>query len=220
MSKKQTSKIILVDDHLVLRDALAKLINDFEGCSVIDKASNGLELMQCLAKNNLKPDIVILDLNMPEMDGYATVEWLKENHPEIKVLILTMYDSELALIRLLRLGVRGFLKKDIHPDNLRIAIQEVTLNDYYYSHTATGILTSFFYKNKDNNSIEKALLNEKEIAFLKLAGTELTYKEIAAKLKMTPRAIDGYRDELFVKLDVKSRIGLAMYAIKNGLITI
>jgi two-component system, NarL family, invasion response regulator UvrY len=210
--------IILVDDHHVLRDALAKLINDFEGCKVTNVAGNGEELAQIL-NQGAKPDLIILDLNMPVMDGYATADWLKENRPEIKVLILTMYDSDIALIRLLRQGVRGFLKKDIHPNDLKIAINEVIKNDYYYSHSSSNMLASFFYKNKDAESLAKALLTDKEMEVLKLVGTELTYKEIAAKLNMTARAIDGHRDALFVKLDVKSRVGLTIYAIKNGIIT-
>ncbi|MBK7435190.1 MAG: response regulator transcription factor [Chitinophagaceae bacterium] len=175
--------------------------------------------MDCFAKG-CRPQLAILDLNMPEMDGYETSRWLQANHPEVRIIILTMYDSEIALIRLLQVGVRGFLKKDVHPGELKNALLSVAENGYYYSHNATGKLASFFQKNHiSQTSIEKALLNDKEVEFLKLASTDLTYKEIAQRLKLTPRAIDGYRDSLFEKLEVKSRVGLAIFAVRTGIVT-
>jgi len=212
-------KVILADDHVLLRDALAKLIGTFEECRVIGVASNGRELLQFIQDGHL-PNIVVLDLNMPHMDGYETAQWLQENHPDVRILILTMYDSEIALIRLLQVGVRGFLKKDIHPNELRNALLSVAEDGYYYSHNTTGKLANLFQKNHSNNSsIEKAMLTKLDIEFLKLASTDMTYKEIAHLMKITPRAIDGYRDSLFDKLDVKSRVGLAIYAVKNGIVT-
>jgi two-component system, NarL family, invasion response regulator UvrY len=211
--------IFLVDDHVLLRDALAAYIDKFDNCRVVGLAANGLELIKNIDKGS-QPDIVILDLNMPNMDGYTTAEWLKKNRPNVKILILTMYDSEVALIRLLQTGVRGFMKKDIMPHDLKTAIKSVADNGYYYCNTATGRLASFFYQNeKGHAAFEKSMLTATEIAFLKLASTDLTYKEIATQLGMTARAIDGYRDALFEKLDVKSRVGLAIYAVKCGIVT-
>ncbi len=213
-------KIILVDDHTLLRDALSSLIHSFEEFSVINSLNNGTELIRALS-DGYKPDIVLLDLNMPILDGFETAKWLNENYPEIKILILTMYDSEIALIRLLKVGVKGFLKKDTHPNELRVALNSVSENGYYYSQDTTGKLANLFQKNTDNqNFVEKAMLNESELEFLRLASTDLTYKEIAAQLNLSPRAIDGYRDSLFEKLDVKSRVGLAIYAVKNGIVRV
>jgi two-component system invasion response regulator UvrY len=213
-------KIILVDDHTLLRDALSSLIHSFEEFSVINSLNNGTELIRALSEG-YKPDIVLLDLNMPILDGFETAKWLNVNYPEIKILILTMYDSEIALIRLLKVGVKGFLKKDIHPNELRVALNSVSENGYYYSQDTTGKLANLFQKNTDNqNFVEKAMLNESELEFLRLASTDLTYKEIAAQLNLSPRAIDGYRDSLFEKLDVKSRVGLAIYAVKNGIVRV
>lgn len=212
-------KVLLADDHILLRDALATLINSFDECIVTGAASNGKELVALIEKNKA-PDIVVLDLNMPLMDGYETAQWLQEKHPNVRILILTMYDSEIALIRLLQVGVRGFLKKDIHPNELKNALMSVAEDGYYYSHNTTGKLANFFQKNHANNSsIEKALLTKLDIEFLKMASTDMTYKEIAHAMKITPRAIDGYRDSLFEKLDVRSRVGLAIYAVKNGIVT-
>ncbi|MCX6294038.1 MAG: response regulator transcription factor [Sphingobacteriales bacterium] len=213
-------KIILVDDHTLLRDALSSLIHSFEEFSVINSLNNGTELIRALSEG-YKPDIVLLDLNMPILDGFETAKWLNVNYPEIKILILTMYDSEIALIRLLKVGVKGFLKKDTHPNELRVALNSVSENGYYYSQDTTGKLANLFQKNTDNqNFVEKAMLNESELEFLRLASTDLTYKEIAAQLNLSPRAIDGYRDSLFEKLDVKSRVGLAIYAVKNGIVRV
>jgi DNA-binding NarL/FixJ family response regulator len=213
-------KIILVDDHTLLRDALSSLIHSFEEFSVINSLNNGTELIRALSEG-YKPDIVLLDLNMPILDGFETAKWLNVNYPEIKILILTMYDSEIALIRLLKVGVKGFLKKDTHPNELRVALNAVSENGYYYSQDTTGKLANLFQKNTENqNFVEKAMLNESELEFLRLASTDLTYKEIAAQLNLSPRAIDGYRDSLFEKLDVKSRVGLAIYAVKNGIVRV
>lgn len=212
-------KIILADDHVLLRDALASLIENFDEFTVVAKADNGTEVIEAI-ENGCQPDIVLMDLNMPKMDGYETARWVAKHRSEIKIVILTMYDSEIALIRLLQVGVNGFLKKDIHPSELRNALLVVAAGEYYYSNHTTVKIASLFRKKADTHSaLEKSLLNETEIEFLKLASTDMTYKEIAQAMDMTPRHIDNYRDNLFTKLDVKSRVGLAIYAVKHGIIT-
>jgi DNA-binding NarL/FixJ family response regulator len=157
---------------------------------------------------------------MPEMDGFDTAAWLQEHYPDILVLMLTMYDSELSLIRLLQAGVKGFLKKDIHPSELKFAIQSVAQNGYYYSNHTTGKLVNLFRQHSDGNSlIQRSVLNDQEIQFLKLACSDMTYKEIAQRMSLNPRAVDTLRDQLFIKLDVKSRVGLALVAIRQGVVT-
>jgi len=211
--------IFLVDDHVLLRNALASVIDEFGDCKVTAMAANGVELQEIMREKPY-PDLVILDLNMPVMDGYDAAFWLFEHYPDIRVLILTMYDSEIALLRLLKLGVRGFLRKDMHPFELRSAIDTIMKEGYYYSHQTTGKLAGIFQKSlHDKQFMEKLMLTPTDIDFLKLASTDLTYKEIADQMKVSPRAIDGYRDSLFDRLQVKSRVGLAIFALKNGLIT-
>ncbi|HEX4850378.1 MAG TPA: response regulator transcription factor [Puia sp.] len=217
-SKTKTIRIALVDDHILLRDALAAIVNTFDDCQITLLASNGKEFMEKIRADNL-PHLVILDLNMPQIDGYDTAKWLRSNYPEIFVLILTMYDSEIALIQLLQTGVRGFLKKDIHPGELRYAIQSVMSTGYYYSHNTTGRLVNLFKNDGVKNSLlNTIILSQNELAFLKLASTDLTYKEIALKMKISPRTIDNYRDSLFIKLNARSRVGLAIYAIRSGIV--
>ncbi len=209
----------MADDHVLLRNALASLIDSFENCQVIFQAGTGKELTETI-KKGIDPQVVILDLNMPEMDGFETAQWLQEYKPEILVLMLTMYDSELSLIRLLQAGVKGFLKKDIHPSELKFAIHSVVQNGYYYSNHTTGKLVNLFRQHSDGNSlIQRSVLNDQEILFLKLACSDLTYKEIAQRMSLNPRAVDTLRDQLFVKLDVKSRVGLALVAIRQGVVT-
>jgi DNA-binding NarL/FixJ family response regulator len=211
-------KVTLVDDHVLLREALVNLVNTFEEFKVIASLNSGYELVNSLS-DSVRPNVILLDLNMPGMDGFETAKWLFKVHPEINILILTMYDSEIALIRLLQAGVKGFLKKDTHPNELRVALKAVSAGGYYYSQDTTGKLANLFQRDFENQHfVEKAILSEKEIEFLRLASTDKTYKEIASELKISPRAIDGYRDTLFEKLDVKSRVGLAIYAVKNGIV--
>jgi len=220
MNKDNQIKVALVDDHVLLRNALASLIEKFENCKVVIQVSTGKALTEGVSKVNY-PDVVLLDLNMPEMDGFETASWLRDHHPQINVLMLTMYDSELTLIRLLQAGVKGFLKKDIHPNELQYAIHSVMENGYYYSHNATGKLLNLFRNNSEAHlKLNRTMLTETDIKFLQLSCSEMTYKEIAQEMKLNPRGVDNLRDNLFTKLDVKSRVGLAMYAIRHGLVTI
>lgn len=220
---KQTNpsliKVALADDHVLLRNALSGLIDGFGNCKVIFQCSNGKELVSSIT-NGLIPDLVLLDLNMPEMNGYDTANWLQQEYPDIHVLMLTMYDSELSMIKLLQAGVKGFLKKDIAPAELRFAIQSVIESGYYYSNSSTGKLVNLFRKNEDGNRLQKIMLSEQELRFLQLACTDLTYKEVAQELGLNPRTVDTLRDQLFIKLDVRSRVGLAMVAIKQGVVTL
>lgn len=220
MKTKKIYKIIMADDHILFRDALANLVNDFDEFTVIAKAANGNEVIEALQLQNGHIDIVLMDLNMPQMDGYETAKRVTKQYPKIKIVVLTMYDTEIALIRLLQMGVCGFLKKDIHPQELKTALLTVAAGEYYYSNHTNLRIASLFRKNEDGSSgLEKALFNEQEISFLKLCCTDLTYKEIALTMGITPRHIDSYRDALFAKLVVQSRVGLVIYAVKNGIIS-
>jgi len=218
-SHKTPINIALVDDHVLLRDALATVINGFENCVVTGVAANGKEFIQALNEEDL-PNIVILDLNMPEMDGYDTAKWLTNTFPAISIIVLTMFNSETALLRLLKLGVKAFLKKDTQPKELELAIKTVHLAGYYYSQDTSGKLASVFHNPGKNFGIQSVILTDNEINFLKLASSELTYKEIAKQLYISPRTVDNYRDQLFDKLNIKSRVGLAMYALRNGIVSL
>jgi two-component system, NarL family, invasion response regulator UvrY len=217
--KQNQIKIGLVDDHILIREALANIIKTFDEFDVSIQAVNGKDFIEKLNKTNV-PEILLLDLAMPVMDGHATTHWISKNHPEIKILILTMFDAE-SLIHLIKEGVRGFLKKDVPPTELRHALLCVHANGTYCSNTVTGRLFNLMKDQSNKNSAwGSIILNENEISFLKLASSEMTYKEIAQKMEISPRTVDNYRDALFIKLSVKSRVGLAMYAVKSGIVTV
>ncbi len=212
--------IALADDHSLLRIGLAQLVESL-GNTILFEADNGKELLDKLDKKNL-PDIVLMDINMPEMDGFQTTQWLKTNHPEIKVLALSMYDNETSIIRMLKCGARGYILKDSEPAELKAAIHAVMEKGFYYSELVSGKLMHAINKMDEGSEGLKSLvpLNDRETDFLKYSCTELTYKEIADKMFVSPRTIDGYRDALFEKLHVKTRVGLVMYAIRNGIVIV
>jgi DNA-binding NarL/FixJ family response regulator len=219
MKMDKIIKVAVADDHILLRNAVSVLINNTEKCKVLYEANNGKELIEKIKEGNL-PDVIILDLYMPEMDGYDTAIYLQEKYPDIKILLLTMFDNEGALIRLLKAGVKGFMKKDIHPSELLHAIQSVNEHGFYYSAQTSSKLAGLFRTTENGPLLDKIMISDLEIQFMKLVCTELTYKEIAFELNMNPRAIDSIRDTLFTRLDVKSRVGLAMHAIRQGLVGI
>ena len=214
------TSIVLIDDHSLLRIGLAQLVQSL-GYDVSFEADNGKEFIQKLDNGNL-PDLVLMDINMPEMDGFETTQWLKQNHPDVKVLALSMYDNENSIIRMLKCGAKGYILKDSEPAELKAAIEDVMNKGYYYSDLVSGKLIHAINKIEDEGSDTNTLnnLNNRETDFLKYACTELTYKEIADKMFVSPRTIDGYRDALFEKLNVKTRVGLVMYAIKNGIVSV
>ena len=204
----------LADDHILLRKGLVSLVQNL-GYSVLLEVDNGNELIQKL-QSGIEPDLILMDINMPVLDGYETTKWIKENKPLIKVLALSMYDDEKAIMKMLRNGARGYILKDSEPAELRMALEAVITKGYYYSELVTGKLIHAI-NGGNETSKQEVRLNERELEFLKLACSELTYKEIAAQMHLSPRTIDGYRDALFEKLDIKTRTGLAIYAIKNGI---
>lgn len=208
----------LADDHALLRNALSMLIDGFGNCKVVFQCGNGRELCGQI-QSGLVPDVVLLDLNMPEMNGYETAAKLQKEWPGIHVLMLTMYDSELSMIKLLQSGVKGFLKKDIPPAELKFALQSVMESGYYYSNSSTGKLVNLFRQNDEGGMLQRLMLNDQEVLFLQLACSDMTYKEIAQKMGLNPRTVDTLRDQLFMKMDVRSRVGLAMVAIKQGIVT-
>lgn len=211
------TKIALVDDHSLLRGSLASLINSFEGYKVLFEADNGKEFIQLLQKNT-SPDIVLLDITMPEMNGFETAAWIKQHMPSIKVLVLSMMDDDTAIISMLKEGARGYILKDSKPFIFRQALDNIRDKGFFMNELVSNKMLNYVVgEDKKNYASVITQLTEKETKFLRLACSEMTYKEIAAELGLSPRTVEGYRDELFKKLGVMSRVGLVMFAIKNGL---
>ncbi len=214
-------KVVLIDDHALLRDALAKMIGLFKEYEVLFTANNGRHFIKLLDPDNL-PNIVIMDVTMPLMNGFETALWVRDNHPDMKVIALSMLNDERTIIQMLRNGAKGYLLKDTEIEDLKQALDDVSNRGMY--------INDILYKNlmhSINGSPEQAEENEKQVAlelterekeFLRWLCTDKSYKEIATDMYLSPRTVDGYRDTLFEKLKVTSRIGLVLFALRNEIV--
>lgn len=209
--------IVIADDHLLIAKALTVIIDTFKKYQVLYEVPNGKELIEQFKHKQKIPDIVLLDITMPEMDGFETARWLTLNHPEILILALSMENDEQTLIRMIKAGARGYLVKNIHPSELEKALDSLVEKGVYYSDTNVTKVMSYLIRGEDPKENIRDL-NEREKEFLQYAATELTYKEIGEKMFCSPRTVESYRDALFEKLHLKTRVGLVVYAIKNKLI--
>ena len=227
-SRKPPIKLAIVDDHKLMRKGLISLINVYENeYAILFEAGNGREMMANLDKKVL-PDIVIMDIDMPDMDGFLTVAWLREHYPQIGILIVSMIQKEEAIVRMLKMGVKGYLSKDIEPEDIQAALKAIFQKGFYYTDFITGKLIHSL-QNEDNKAGEGeytfnhaawSQLSEREREFIKLSCSELTYPEIAKQMNLSPKTIDGYRENIFEKFNIKNRVGMVLFAIRNGLVKI
>jgi two-component system, NarL family, invasion response regulator UvrY len=215
----KTISLALVDDHRMLRHGLVEVIQKNPAYRVILEADNGRDFIDKMTALGTLPDLVLLDINMPFMNGYETALWLKSQHPSVKVMALSMLDNESSIIRMLKNGARGYILKEADNEELYEAIDRVMAQGFYYTDLVVGALSNTMHSPLGMMVHPTNLINAREMEFIKLACTELTYKEIADEMNLSVRTIDGYRESLFDKLNVKSRVGLVMYAINNGLLT-
>ncbi len=212
--------IALVDDHTVVRNGLKSLIEVLGNFKVTAQYSSGKDFV-FNSPNVTDPDIVIMDLNMPEMNGTDTTRWIRQYKPDLKVLILTLDNDEKTVIELFRLGVRGYLPKSCTEDELRKAIEDISTSGYYHSEISHNALLKGISRHATNDyQAILSSLNERETAFLLLVCDEKEYKydQMASIMQVSARTIDGYRESLFAKLNIKSKTGLVLFAIKHGLV--
>jgi two-component system, NarL family, invasion response regulator UvrY len=209
--------VALADDHQLLREGLALLVSSFANCQMLYTAANGKELIAKIQQLG-PPQVLLLDMSMPEMDGHQTALWLQQHHPGVKILMLTMHNTDVALVRLLLAGAKGFLKKDISPSELQLAIQEVVTTGYYCGPQTVGQMVHLLNNAGPTGQLPVNLVfSEREELFLQYCCTEMSYKEMAKLLSISPHTINNIRDSLFTRLQVNSRVGLAIYALKNGI---
>jgi DNA-binding NarL/FixJ family response regulator len=214
-----TTKIALVDDHSLLRNGLAALVNSFDGYSVLFEASNGKDFIEQL-ESFPSPDIVLLDITMPVMNGVETAEWIKKNLPKAKVLVLSVMDIDTIIISMIKRGARGYILKDSKPAVFRQALDSIRDTGFFMNELVSNKMLNYVTMKDDSRAQEVSLisdLSENELTFLQLVCSEMTYKEIALQMEVSPRTVDNYRDELLKKLKVQSRTGLVIFAIKYGL---
>ncbi|TDO23878.1 response regulator transcription factor [Pedobacter duraquae] len=204
-------KVAIVDDHALFRKGLVYLIQELQQIEVVFEAENG-EVMKKYIENGLYPEVVLMDIKMPVLDGYQSSRWLRDNHPAIKVLALSMYEDDRAVINMIKSGAGGYVLKSSGPRELLLAINIIHDKGVFLNENMSGKL----FRNAVREP--EPIFTKNELQFLKLCCSELTYKEIADQLCLSPRTIDNYRDSLFEKLQIKSRTGLVLYAIKNEIV--
>jgi DNA-binding NarL/FixJ family response regulator len=210
--------IAIADDHLLIAKAISSIVDGFNDFEVLYEVENGKALQERIKQTGKIPDIVLLDISMPVMDGFATAVWLRECHPEILIMALSVQDDDESLIKMIKAGARGYLHKNVHPVELEKALQTLVSKGMYYPDWATSKVFLKMGQPDEQANYKDVVITEREREFLQYAGTELTYKEIGEKMFCSPRTVESYRDSLFEKLDLKTRVGLVVYAIKNNLL--
>lgn len=206
--------IVIVDDHILIAKALEGIIGNFSEFEVIYVCESGKDLTEKFEAGNTIPDIILMDVSMPIMDGFETAAWVTKHYPEIKVMALSMQGDDNSVIKMIKNGAKGYLLKNTHPKDLETALTRLNSDGFFYPEWASRIIFSNLNKGNDIEAAVK--ISEREKEFLKYTVTELSYKEIADRMCCSPRTVESYRDQLCEKLDLKTRVGLAVFAIKNG----
>ncbi|MBB6127302.1 response regulator transcription factor [Mucilaginibacter lappiensis] len=210
--------IAIVDDHTLFRQGVSRLLSEFEDIHIVFDAGNGAEMIERI-KGNALPQVVIMDITMPVMDGYEATLWLKTHYPDVHVLALSMFEDEKPIIKMLRNGAGGYMLKESKTTDLVNAIKAIAQQGFFINDNVTGkLLRAIQSNNLSRDPVMNISANEQR--FLELCCLELTYKEIADKMNLSPHTIDNYREALFQRFDIKSRTGLVLFAIKHELIKI
>lgn len=207
--------VAIVDDHQLFLKSLSMMIDSFANFEVVAGALNGNDLQQKFPIKNL-PQIILIDVNMPVLGGIETATWLNKNFPLIKLVALSMNDNDRTVISMIKAGCCAYLLKDIHPDRLEIALNEIHKNGFYNADEGNINYRRILINEKE----EELNLTESDKLFLQLCCSEMTYKEIAAKMKLTERNIDWYRETMFKTFSVQNRVGLVLAAIRRDLVKI
>jgi len=211
-------KIAIADDFKIFRDGLKVSLADDDNFKVVFEADNGADLLEGCKK--ILPDMIIMDLKMPIMDGMEATKQVKKLYPQVKVLVVSMYDDDKFIIHLMEIGANGYLLKNTEPDEIRRAIHSVCENGYYFNDVVNkALLKKLVIKNQlkptFNQNVE---LNERELEVLKLICEEKTAAEIGKEIFLSPRSVEGIRQRLIEKVGVRNMAGLVMYAVKSGMV--
>lgn len=207
-------RVAIAEDHEMVRNGFVSLLNEQPSVRVIYEANNGHELIETLRSCSELPDVCLIDVKMPKLNGYETTASLKKKWPNIKVIALTMYDSEVTVLRMLQNGAEGFVLKDSAFHELSNAILHVHQGGCYFSKKIYAGMATIMGKTDNKPAV---YITEKEFQFLTLCCSDLTYKEIAREMNVSIRTVEGYRDALFHKLEINSRLGLMLYGLNSGI---
>ncbi len=214
MIKLRKIQFAIADDHAMLRKGLIRLLLMYGTFECVFEASNGEEIQKAI-KNNIIPDIIILDIGMSRGNGFETAAWLHKHYPQVKILALSMYQDESTILKMIQAGANGYLTKNSEPEELKQAIETIYEKGVYIPEHLSAKLLSGIQNEISHSQVDSTLLNTKEKQFLQLLCQELTYQKIAEKMFVSPRTIDDYRKRLTRKLKVKGRAGLIVYATKH-----
>ncbi|TDX01862.1 response regulator transcription factor [Dinghuibacter silviterrae] len=207
--------IALVDSRVRHRAALAEYIRSFDEYDVMLEASDGQDFIRQV-RPDYHPDMVIMDTSTPRTLGQDTARWISNHYPQVKIFAFSISAKARSIVRTHRISIRRYAFRDRDPLALRPALGDLLDKGFYYSDMLSGRMLPGS-SIREERIINNHALSERELQFLRLACSELTYKEIADKMYLSARTIDGYRDALFDKLNVRTRVGLVMYAIRSGI---
>ena len=205
----------IVDDHQLFLKSLSLMLQSFNNYDVVIEAANGKDLQEKMSDKKKVPEIMLIDVNMPVMDGIATAAWINQNFPSVKLVALSQNDGDKTIIGMIKAGCCAYLLKDTHPNELEKALNEIHTKGFYNADVSNINYRRLLQFEKDTLNI-----TDKEKAFLQYACSDLTYKQIAMQMNLSERTIDGYRESLFHKLKVQSRVGLALEAIRRELVSL
>ena len=215
-------KIILVDDAVLFRKGISFLLGREKNMEIIFEASNGDELISFLQNNkNNHPDIIIMDLKMPVLNGVEATKLIRKEFPELKIIALTSYDSKSFVANMIDVGAVSYLIKNATPQELLITINEVALKGFYYTDYVMKIIQDDVLTNKKTKSnFDSNFLSPREIEVLKLICTQKSTVEIAEQLFISPRTVEGHRNNLLLKTESRNIAGLVVYAVQNEIIVL
>jgi DNA-binding NarL/FixJ family response regulator len=216
---KPTYKVYIADDHTLFRKAMVTLLQTFERISLVKDAENGKELITLIKYE--APDVAIVDLQMPIMDGAETCEHIIGKYPDIKLIILTMHDSGKFILHMMEMGVHAFLLKNTEPDELEKAIYSVIEKDFYHNELVASVLRKNVKDKIPRNKplFQHSELTEREKEILLLICQELTMKEIGQKLFLSENTVRNHRVNIMEKVGVHNIVGLVKFAYEMGLVT-
>jgi DNA-binding NarL/FixJ family response regulator len=211
-------KIAIADDYKIYRDGLKVGLNADENMEVMFEADNGEDLLKGLETS--MPDVIIMDLKMPIMDGMEATKLVRKKYPAVKVLVVSMYEDDKFIIHLMENGANGYLLKNAEPDEIRRSIYAVHENGYYFNDLVNkALLKKLVLKNNLKPSFNQNVeLTERELEVLKLICEEKTAGEIAKEIFLSPRSVEGIRQRLIEKVGVRNSAGLVMFAVKSGIV--
>ncbi|MFD2917918.1 response regulator transcription factor [Psychroserpens luteus] len=214
----KTHSVVIVDDHTLVSQAIGSLVNSFRDFKTQYICNSGKELIEKLKLEKAKPRLILMDISMPHMNGIETTLYVKEMYPDIKVIALTAIENNDSIIKMLKAGAKGYVLKGADIPIFENTLKRVIQNGSYYNEKITNIIINSII-NEDEKQ-ENIQLKKQEEEFIRYACSELTYKEIANRMYRSPKTIDGYRNDLFEKLNIRNRTGLVLYAIKNKIFNI